>query len=75
MNQKNIRGFTVLFRAPAKQGVDHLAYTLSSTEMNSIFRNARISGKIKFEDRQGRNFTLISKHNGKYVVKKRSGWF
>ena len=71
MNKKNIRGYSVYYNDEAKRGIDHLAYVLSFDEANSLFRNARISGKIKFEDRAGRNFTLISKNNGGFELKKR----
>lgn len=74
MKQKIIRGYTVLYADAAGKGIEHLAYILSTEETDSLFRNARISGKIKFEDRAGRNFILISKPGGKFRVKKRSSW-
>lgn len=71
MNKKRIRGYLVYYSDETKKGIDHLAYVLSFDETNSLFRNARYSGKIKFEDRRGRNFTLISKNDGSLELKKR----
>jgi len=71
MNKKNLRGYTVYYKDEASKGVEHLAYTLSFDEATSLFYNARKTGKIKFEDRLGRNYTLIGKLNGTFQVKKR----
>lgn len=71
MKSKNVRGYQVNYEENAEKGVDHLNYVLSSNETISLFRNARYSGKIKFEDRGGRNYTLISKTNGTYELEKR----
>ncbi|MDA2922138.1 hypothetical protein MYX07_02605 [Patescibacteria group bacterium AH-259-L07] len=74
MKSKIIRGYTVQYNDDAKKGVEHLAYTLSYAESDSLFRNARISGKIKFEDRVGKNYTLVRKTGSTFVLKKRSAW-
>ena len=76
MKEKNIRGYTVYYKNNAEKGIEHLSYILSFDESESLFRAAKSTGKVKFEDRGGRNFTLISKLNGTFVVEKRSGgWF
>lgn len=74
MKSKIIRGYTVEYENDAEKGVAHLAYTLSYAETDSMFRNARISGKIKFEDRMGRNYTLTRKAGSTFMLKKRSAW-
>lgn len=74
MKSKTIRGCTVQYNDDAQKGVDHLAYTLSYAEADSLFRNARISGKIKFEDRVGKNYTLKRKTGSTFVLTKRSAW-
>ncbi len=71
MNKKNIRGYSVYYNDETKKGINHLAYVLSFEETDSLFHNARYSGKIHFENRSGRNFTLISKNNGSFELKKR----
>jgi len=74
--KKTIRGFRVECESDVKKGADHLAYTLSYDEAYSFFKAARRSGQIKFEDRAGRNFTLIAKVYGSFELKKRkTGWF
>lgn len=75
MAQKIIRGYSVSFKDAAAKGIEHLSYILSYEETDSLFRNAKVSGRIKFEDRAGRNFTLTYKHGGKFELTKRSGWF
>jgi len=75
MAEKYIRGYKVKYGADAAKGIEHLAYVLSWGEADSLFRAARLSGKIKFEDRVGRNFTLISHPDGNFEVKGRSGWW
>jgi hypothetical protein len=71
MKKKNIRGYTVHYKEDAEKGISHLSYVLSLAEADSLFRNARYSGRLKFEDRLGRNFTLISHTNGSFTVEKR----
>ncbi|MCH7759222.1 hypothetical protein IID20_02615 [Patescibacteria group bacterium] len=75
MNQKNIRGYKVSYKDAAAKGIEYLSYILSYEETDSLFNNARISGKIKFEDRYGRNFILVRKSSGNYILKTRSSWF
>lgn len=76
MKQKNIKGYIVLYKDDAEKGVEHLAYILSFDEAESLFRSAKNIGKVKFEDRGGRNFLLISKFDGTFVVEKRpDSWF
>ena len=73
---KTIRGFRVECESGVEKGADHLAYTLSYDEAYSLFKAAERTGKIKFEDRAGRNFTLIAKLDGSFELKKRkTGWF
>jgi len=61
-------------------GAKHLL-TLEAGERESIFNAAKAmpSTGFKFEDRQGRNFTLIRRGSGLYHVEKRGsdsgGWF
>lgn len=74
MAQKTIRGYTVSYNSAAAKGIKHLAYVLSYGEADSLFRNAKVSGKVKFEDRAGRNFTLVWTSSGNYTLKKRSSW-
>jgi len=71
MNKKNVRGYPVYYNDNAVKALDHLAYVLSSDERDSLFNSARLSGKIHFEDRLGRNFTLIGKNNGSFELRKR----
>jgi len=71
MNKKNIRGYSIYYDDNAIKAFRHLAYVLSSDERNSLFDSARLSGKIHFEDRLGRNFTLIYKNNGSFEIRKR----
>ena len=71
MNKKNIRGYSVNYDDNAIKAFDHLAYVLSIEETDSLFDSARLSSKIHFEDRLGRNFTLIYKNNGNFELKKR----
>ncbi len=71
MKKKNLRGYTVHYKSEAGKGIDHLSFVLSSVESDSLFRNARYSGRVKFEDRAGRNFTLISHSNGSFTVETR----
>ena len=71
MNKKNIRGYSVYYDDKTIKAFNHLAYVLSFEETDSLFNSARLSGKIHFEDRLGRNFTLISKNNNKFELKKR----
>ncbi len=71
MIQKNLKGFSVSFLEEAKNGFEHLAYVLSFDETCSLFDNAKMSGKIEFEDRLGRNYTLLSKLNGNFEIKER----
>ncbi len=75
MPTKNLRGYTVFYEDNAAKGVEHLAYVLSPGEADSLFYSARLSRKIKFEDRVGRNYILISKLNGTFEVRKRRGWW
>ena len=74
-NTKIIRGYTVLYDDNAAKGIEHLAYVLSIEESDSLFSNARYSGKVKFEDRLGRNYTLIYNLNGTFKVERRSDWW
>ncbi|MBU4369937.1 hypothetical protein KKG58_04245 [Patescibacteria group bacterium] len=71
MNKKNIRGYPVYYDNNAIKAIDHLAYVLSFDETDSLFRSARLSGKVEFEDRIGRNFTLINTSGRNFQVKKR----
>lgn len=72
MNKKLIHGYLVYYDEDAIHGVDHLSYTLSFEEAQSMFLTARRSRqKIDFEDRIGRNFVLISRLNGDFEIKKR----
>lgn len=71
MIQKNLKGYSVFFSKEVEDGFDHLAYVLSFEETCSLFDNAKMSGKIEFEDRLGRNYTLLSKLNGCFELKKR----
>ena len=73
-NTKIIRGYTVYYDDSAAKGIEHLAYVLSIDESDSFFRNARDSGKLKFEDRLGRNYILISNLDGTFKVEGRSDW-
>ena len=75
MAERYIRGYKVKCADDAQKGVEHLAYVLSGGEADSLFRSARLSRRIKFEDRIGRNFTLISHPDGSFEVEKRSGWW
>jgi len=74
MKTKNIRAYAVSYEDDASQGFEHLAYILSLDESESLFTNARMSGKVKFEDRAGRNFTLIRQNDGDFLIKKRHSW-
>jgi len=74
-NTKIIRGYTVYYDDNAAKGIEHLAYVLSIEESDSKFSNARATGKLKFEDRLGRNYTLIYNFNGTFKVEARSGWW
>lgn len=74
MKQKNLRGYTVKYKEDASKGVEHLAYVLNIEESESLFHNSRLSGKVKFEDRYARNFTLFFRGNGIFEIKKRGGW-
>ena len=74
--EKYIKGYKVIYEENAKEGVNHLEYVLSYDESHGLFKAARSSGKIPFEDRLGRNYNLVSKLDGSFVVEKRStGWF
>ncbi len=71
MPQTNVQGYTVHYDNDAEKGVYHLEHVLSTNETESMFQNARLSHKIKFEDRIGRNYTLKHKPFGDYTVVKR----
>ena len=71
MAQKFIRGYPVFYESNAIKGIEHLAYVLTYEETDSLFRSARLSGKVEFEDRVGRNFTLINTSGRNFQVKKR----
>ncbi|HKL16827.1 MAG TPA: hypothetical protein VJ900_00460 [Patescibacteria group bacterium] len=71
MEESNIQGYSVKHKSGLRKGIFHLDHILSTNETESIFRNARMSGSIKFEDRVGRNYVLKYKPFGKYTLKKR----
>ncbi|MCD6471343.1 hypothetical protein J7K86_02345 [bacterium] len=68
MFSKNLRGYTVYYEKNAEKGIEHLAYVLNFDESESLFRAAKLEGKIEFEDRYGHNFTLISNLDGTFKV-------
>ena len=74
MPKKNIHGYVVNYKNNAHKGAEHLAYVLSFDEAFSLFQTAQMSGEAKFEDRSGRNFTLIRETTGTFSLEKRSGW-
>ena len=74
-NTKIIRGYTVFYDDSAAKGIEHLAYVLSIEESDSMFSSVRSTGKLKFEDRLGRNYTLIYNFDGTFKVERRSDWW
>lgn len=75
-NEKNLHGYLVFYDDNAAKGAEHLAYVLTFDEAESLFRAARNTGKVKFEDRIGRNFTLIGNLDGTFEIQARSNsWF
>jgi hypothetical protein len=81
MGQIRINDRTVDFDDEAAElGVKHLL-TMEAGERESIFKAAKAmpSSGFKFEDRQGRNFTLLRISSGVYKVIRRGsdsgGWF
>jgi len=71
MAKTNVQGYTVEHKEDVGKGVYHLDHVLSTDETNSMFKNARMSGSIKFEDRVGRNYVLKHKPFGNYTLEKR----
>ncbi len=71
MPQKFIRGYPVFYKNSAAKGVDHLAYVLTYEEAYSLFRSAQLSGRVEFEDRVGRNFTLINTSGRNFEIRRR----
>lgn len=71
MKEKFLRGYSLSYEDEASKGFEHLAYVLSFEESNSLFNSAFLSGKIYFEDRVGRNYTLISKSRTSFKIEKR----
>ena len=68
MLSKNLRGYTVYYEQNAIKGIEHLAYVLTFDESESLFRAAKLEGKVEFEDRYGRNFNLISNFDGTFKL-------
>ena len=75
LTERLVRGYKVIYDENAREGADHLAYDLSYDETYSLFSKAKVKKKAAFEDKIGRNFYLISKPDGSFVVEKRQGWF
>ncbi len=71
MAKTNVQGYTVEHDENVKRGVYHLDHVLSADETESMFKNARMSSSIKFEDRTGRNYVLKHKPFGNYTLEKR----
>ncbi len=71
MEETNVQGYPVHHKKDVEKGVFHLEHILSTDETESMFRNARMSGSVKFEDRTGRNYTLKHKPFGDYTLEKR----
>jgi len=71
MIEKFLRGYAVSCDDDSLKGFEHLAYVLSFDEAESLFRAAFLSGKTHFEDRIGRNYTLIGKNRYSFELKKR----
>ena len=73
--ERLIRGHKVIYDENAREGLDHIVYDLSYDETYSLFSKAKVKKRAAFEDKIGRNFNLISKPDGSFVVEKRQGWF
>lgn len=54
----------------AHSGVRHLEHSLSKDEAEVFFHEAKRRGEAKFEDSEGRNYTL-ERRDGAYHVKRR----
>ncbi|MDD4996455.1 MAG: hypothetical protein PHW15_03245 [Patescibacteria group bacterium] len=71
MIKKFLRGYNISFEENSLKGFEHLAYVLSFEEAEALFKSAYLSGKTYFEDRVGRNYTLISQNRFSFELKKR----
>lgn len=74
MPQKSIHGYLVNYENNTLKGIEHLAYVLSFDEAFSLFQATEMSGRVDFEDRVGRNFTLRRKTVGTFSLEKRERW-
>jgi hypothetical protein len=70
VKKASVHGFPLTYEEEAKNGVSYLTYSLGQAETKVFFDQARLKGSAAFEDKEGRDYTLIYK-NGAYILFKK----